>query len=90
MKLHLLIELADSSFAFSVFFILGGAAWGPWAQAPPNWFWALALALALTSLKKNLTPKSVTNFDTDFFWWIATDFFARKILDESFAKVSDK
>ena len=30
----------------------GGAAWCPWAQAPPNWFWALALALALTSLKK--------------------------------------
>ena len=36
MKLHLLIELADGSFAFSVFFILGGAAWGPWAQAPPG------------------------------------------------------
>ena len=30
MKLHLLIELADGSFAFSVFFILGGA----WAQGP--------------------------------------------------------
>ena len=23
----------------------GGGAWGPWAQAPPNWVWALALAL---------------------------------------------
>ena len=30
MKLHLLIELADGSFAFSVFFIPGGA----WAQGP--------------------------------------------------------
>ena len=49
-------------FVLLTLFILGGAAWGPWAQAPPNWFWALALALALTFLKKNLTPKSVTNF----------------------------
>ena len=27
---------SEASFAFSVFFILGGAAWGPWAQAPPG------------------------------------------------------
>ena len=23
-------------FVFLIFFILGGAAWGPWAQAPPR------------------------------------------------------
>ena len=38
---------------------------------------AWALALALSSLKKILTPKLVTSFCIIFFWWIATNFFEK-------------
>ena len=50
---------------------------------------ALALALAPTSLKKSLTPISVTNFVTGFFWRLDTDSFGKRI-SQSATKVSDK
>ena len=42
-----------------------GGRLGTVGTGPPNWFWALALALALTVLTKNITSESMTN-DTYF------------------------
>ena len=44
------IDVGASPAPFS---LESGFAWGPWAQGLPNWFWALVLALALTSWKSN-------------------------------------